>query len=72
MVIDWNKDNRYLTEFGYHLNTNIVFKGVLTIMIAVIYARYSDKSQTEESIEGQLKECYKYAEANGYTVIKEY
>lgn len=41
-------------------------------MVAVIYARYSDKSQTEESIEGQLKECYRYAEANGYTVIEEY
>ena len=41
-------------------------------MVAVIYARYSDKSQTEESIEGQLKECYKYAETNGYNVIEEY
>lgn len=46
-------------------------KGCVT-MLAVIYARYSDKSQTEESIEGQLKECYRYAAANGYNVIEEY
>lgn len=39
---------------------------------AVIYARYSDKSQTEDSIEGQLKECYDYAKRNGYNVIEEY
>ena len=38
---------------------------------AVIYARYSDKSQTEDSIEGQLKECYAFAERNGYNVIDE-
>ena len=31
---------------------------------AVIYARYSSDSQTEQSIEGQLRECQKYAKAN--------
>ena len=41
-------------------------------MVAVIYARYSDSKQTEQSIEGQLKVCYKYCEANGYTVLQEY
>lgn len=41
-------------------------------MIAVIYARYSDSKQTEQSIEGQLKVCTKYAETNGYTVLQEY
>jgi len=41
-------------------------------MIAVIYARYSDSKQTEQSIEGQLKVCYQYAEANGYSVLNEY
>ena len=41
-------------------------------MNIVIYARFSSYSQTEQSIEGQLKVCYEYAEANGYTVIGEY
>ncbi len=39
---------------------------------AVIYARYSSSSQTEQSIEGQLRDCYSYAEREGITVIKEY
>lgn len=41
-------------------------------MAAVIYARYSDSKQTEQSIEGQLKVCYKYCETNGYNVVQEY
>lgn len=41
-------------------------------MNVVIYARYSSYSQTEQSIEGQLKVCYEYAERNNYTVIGEY
>lgn len=39
---------------------------------AVIYARYSSHSQTEQSIEGQLAAAYKYASEKGYTVISEY
>lgn len=39
---------------------------------AVIYARYSCERQTEQSIEGQLRECYKYAEQNGLSIICEY
>ena len=39
---------------------------------AVIYARYSSHSQREESIEGQLRRCYEYAEQNGFTVVGEY
>ena len=39
---------------------------------AVIYARYSCERQTEQCIEGQLLECYKYAEQNGLTIIHEY
>lgn len=27
----------------------------------VIYARFSSHSQTEQSIEGQLRECYEFA-----------
>ena len=33
-------------------------------MNVVIYARFSSHSQTEQSIEGQLKVCYEYAESN--------
>ena len=39
---------------------------------AVIYARYSSHSQTEQSIEGQLHDAYAYAEKCGYHVIGEY
>lgn len=39
---------------------------------AVVYARYSSHNQTEQSIEGQLAAAKKYAEANNYTIIKEY
>ena len=41
-------------------------------MKAVIYARYSDANQREESIEGQLRECNEFAQRKGYTVIKTY
>ena len=41
-------------------------------MNIVIYARFSSHSQTEQSIEGQLKVCYEYAEANGHIVVGEY
>ena len=34
-------------------------------MKAVIYARYSSDSQTENSIEGQIRECKAYAEKQG-------
>ena len=39
---------------------------------AVIYARYSSEKQNEQSIEGQLRACYKYAHANNIEVVKEY
>ena len=39
---------------------------------AVIYARYSSSAQTEQSIEGQLRDCYAFAEREGLTVIEEY
>lgn len=41
-------------------------------MVAVIYARYSDSKQTEQSIEGQLKVCNEYARTHGYTILQEY
>ena len=41
-------------------------------MNLVFYARYSDASQTEQSIEGQRIVCYEYAQRNGYKIIAEY
>ncbi len=38
----------------------------------VIYARYSCSQQTEQSIEGQLHDCEKYAALNGLSIIKNY
>ena len=39
---------------------------------AVIYARYSSTQQTENSIDGQLRECRRFAEYHGYTILAEY
>ena len=41
-------------------------------MRVVLYARYSSDSQTENSIEGQIRECKAFCERNGMTVIKSY
>ena len=41
-------------------------------MNLVFYGRYSDSGQTEQSIEGQRKACYEFAERNGYRIIDEY
>ena len=41
-------------------------------MNIVIYARFSSHNQTEQSIEGQLKVCYEYAQSHDYTVVGEY
>lgn len=41
-------------------------------MNVVIYARYSSSNQTEQSIEGQLRDCYNYCKRLGYRVITEY
>ena len=39
---------------------------------AIIYARYSSASQTEQSIEGQLHVCTQYAKANDLIVVDTY
>ena len=39
---------------------------------AVIYARYSSDKQTEQSIEGQMRVCLKYAEEMKYIVVNSY
>ena len=41
-------------------------------MNAVIYARYSSHSQTEQSIEGQLRDCHEYARRYDINVVGEY
>ena len=42
-------------------------------MKGVIYARYSPgPNQTEQSIEGQLRECKQYAEENDITIVNTY
>ena len=41
-------------------------------MNIVLYCRFSSHSQNEQSIEGQLKTCYDFAERNDYKVIGEY
>ena len=39
---------------------------------AVIYARYSSNSQSEQSIEGQLTVCEKYAKDNDLVIVNTY
>ena len=39
---------------------------------AVIYARYSSHGQREQSIDGQLRDCYAFAERQRYMIIGEY
>ena len=39
---------------------------------AVIYARYSSHGQQEQSIDGQLRDCYAFAKREGVIVVGEY
>lgn len=39
---------------------------------AVIYARYSSDRQTEQSIEGQLRDCRAFADSEGIEIVDEY
>lgn len=39
---------------------------------AVIYARYSSDSQSEQSIDGQLRVCNDYAKNNGIVILDTY
>ena len=41
-------------------------------MRVVLYARYSSDNQTENSIEGQLRECGDFAQRKGYAIINTY
>ncbi len=46
--------------------------GKLPVKTAVIYARYSSDSQTEQSIEGQVRVCKQFAEKNDLLVVDQY
>ena len=39
---------------------------------AVIYARYSSERQTEQSIEGQIRECTAFAKRNDILIVNTY
>lgn len=40
--------------------------------LAIAYYRYSSSAQNEASIEQQREQAHAYAEARGYTIVKEY
>lgn len=40
--------------------------------LAVVYARYSSEKQNDQSIEGQLDICQKYAAQNGLEIVDTY
>lgn len=44
----------------------------MELINAVIYARYSSHTQSEQSIEGQLHDAHEYAKREGYAVVGEY
>ncbi len=47
--------------------------GSVSGLRGVIYARYSDGgNQTDQSLEGQVRECRKYADDNGIIIVQEY
>ena len=47
-------------------------QGKKVIKTAVIYARCSSDSQTEQSIEGQLRVCEEYAQKNDILILDTY
>lgn len=42
------------------------------VIKGVIYTRFSSAGQREESIEGQLRDCYAFAEKYNITIVGEY
>jgi len=62
-----------MNTYNNHSLTNSPACSTHSIMkTAVIYARYSSDSQTEQSIEGQLRVCTDYAKSNGITILDTY
>ena len=52
----------------HHLNERTVFFMLKT----VIYARYSSQKQNEQSIEGQIHECERFAAAHNLMIVDKY
>ena len=46
--------------------------GAAPVIKCAFYGRYSGHGQTEQSIEGQLRDCYEYAKREGYIIIEDY
>lgn len=39
---------------------------------AIFYGRYSSHGQSEQSIEGQMRDCYAFAQREGYRIVGDY
>ena len=60
-------------EFADEINAVEQSKKKAFPLVGVIYARYSDGgNQTDQSLEGQVRECRKYALENNIKIIEEY
>lgn len=62
--------NYLLFSFPLSLSQDLIKRKGVYMKTAVIYARYSSDSQTEQSIEGQLRVCKDYAQRNEITIVK--
>ena len=59
--------------FRLRRKTNLYQKEFIELMqTAVIYARYSSDSQTEQSIDGQLRVCEEYAKSHNILLLDTY
>ena len=47
-------------------------RGGVRMKLAVVYARYSSEKQNDQSIEGQLDVCQRYAAQNGLEIVDTY
>ena len=56
--------------FYYVPNRELIFE--VKMKKAVVYARYSCESQTEQSIEGQIRVCEDYAKNNNMEIVGQY
>ena len=52
--------------------SGIIASKVVNMKKAVIYARYSSDSQSEQSIDGQLRVCKEYAERENIKIVDTY
>lgn len=50
----------------------MVYKGAMTVKKGVIYTRYSSDRQNEQSIDGQIEVCTKWAKSNDIEIVNIY